>query len=47
MIGTNNSGKENTEAEILEGVIAIVNPIRTRQPETKIILLAHYFTARP
>jgi lysophospholipase L1-like esterase len=40
MIGTNNSGsKDNTEAEILEGVTAIVNQIRTRQPDTKIILL--------
>ncbi|HZF01135.1 MAG TPA: platelet-activating factor acetylhydrolase IB subunit [Methylomirabilota bacterium] len=51
MIGTNNSGKENTEAEILEGVIAIVNQIRTRQPETKIILLGifprgHEFNAQ-
>ena len=40
MIGTNNSNnKDNTEAEILEGVIAIVQQIRTRQPDTKIILL--------
>lgn len=40
MIGTNNSGtNENTEAEILEGVTAIVNQIRQRQPDTKIILL--------
>ena len=40
MIGTNNSNKEdNTEADILEGVTAIVNQIRQRQPETKIILL--------
>ncbi len=39
MIGTNNSNnKDNTEAEILEGVAAIVQQIRTRQPETKIIL---------
>jgi beta-glucosidase len=41
MIGTNNSNKDdNTEAEILEGVTAIVNQIRQRQPDTKIILCA-------
>ena len=40
MIGTNNSNnQDNTEAEILEGVTAIVNQIRQRQPDTKIILL--------
>ena len=40
MIGTNNSNKDdNTEADILDGVTAIVNQIRTRQPDTKIILL--------
>jgi len=40
MIGTNNSNnRDNTEAEILEGVTAIVQQIRTRQPGTKIILL--------
>jgi lysophospholipase L1-like esterase len=40
MIGTNNSnGNDNTEADILEGVTAIVQQIRTRQPDTKIILL--------
>jgi len=45
MIGTNNSGKNRdgteqcTEADILEGVVAVVQQIRTRQPETKIILL--------
>ena len=40
MIGTNNSNKDdNTEADILEGVAAIVNQIRQRQPDTKIILL--------
>jgi lysophospholipase L1-like esterase len=40
MIGTNNSNnKDNTEKEILEGVTAIVQQIRTRQPDTKIILL--------
>ena len=40
MIGTNNSNKDdNSEADILEGVTAIVQQIRTRQPETKILLL--------
>jgi beta-glucosidase len=40
MIGTNNSNKDdNTEADILEGVTAIVQQIRTRQPDTKVILL--------
>jgi beta-glucosidase len=40
MIGTNNSNnQDNTEAEILEGVTAIVQQIRTRQPDTKIVLL--------
>jgi lysophospholipase L1-like esterase len=39
MIGTNNSSnRENTEAEILAGVTAVVQQVRTRQPETKIIL---------
>ena len=41
MIGTNNSNKnDNSEADILEGVTAIVNQIRSRQPDTKILLLA-------
>jgi lysophospholipase L1-like esterase len=40
MIGTNNSNKDdNTEADILEGVTAIVKEIRTRLPDTKLILL--------
>jgi len=45
MIGTNNSNKNKdgtdayTDSDILEGVVAIVNQIRTRQPDTKIILL--------
>jgi len=45
MIGTNNSNKNKdgtdtyTDADILEGVTAIVQQIRTRQPDTKIILL--------
>ena len=41
MIGTNNTGKgNNTPAEILAGVTAVVKQIRVRQPNTKIILLA-------
>jgi beta-glucosidase len=45
MIGTNNSNKNPdgtdtyTDTDILEGVTAIVNQIRTRQPDTKVILL--------
>ena len=45
MIGTNNSNnnkagvEDNSEADILEGVTAIVQQIRARQPDTKIILL--------
>jgi lysophospholipase L1-like esterase len=41
MIGTNNSGKgRNTPDDILPGVIAVVDQIRSRQPDTKIILCA-------
>jgi beta-glucosidase len=46
MIGTNNSGKNKdgtdsyTESDILEGVTAIVQQIRTRQPDTKILLMS-------
>ena len=41
MIGTNNSnGNDYSEADILEGVQAIVKQIRSRLPETKILLLA-------
>jgi lysophospholipase L1-like esterase len=40
MIGTNNSNnRDNTGAEILEGVTAVVRQIRARQPDAKIILL--------
>jgi lysophospholipase L1-like esterase len=45
MIGTNNSNKNKdgswtyTDNDILEGVTAIVNDIRKRQPETKVLLL--------
>ena len=39
MIGTNNSGG-NTPEQIAEGVTAIVKRLRTKLPETKILLLA-------
>jgi lysophospholipase L1-like esterase len=45
MIGTNNSNKNKdgteqyTDTDILEGVTAIVEQIRQRQPDTKILLL--------
>lgn len=45
MIGTNNSNKNKdgteqySEAEILEGVVAIVNQLRARLPETKLLVL--------
>jgi lysophospholipase L1-like esterase len=45
MIGTNNSNKNKdgiwaySDSEILEGVTAIVNEIRRRQPATKVLLL--------
>lgn len=46
MIGTNNTGKEkegkprNTTPEIIEGVTAVVKGLRTKLPDTKILLLA-------
>jgi lysophospholipase L1-like esterase len=41
MIGTNNSnGNDNTAEEIADGIIMICKRLRTRLPETKIILLA-------
>jgi lysophospholipase L1-like esterase len=45
MIGTNNTGKEkngnprNTVPQVIEGVQAVVNDIRTKLPESKILLL--------
>ena len=40
MIGTNNSNnQDNTEDDILAGVTAIVQEIRKRQPDTKVLLL--------
>jgi lysophospholipase L1-like esterase len=47
MIGTNNTGFEsdkvtprNTPAETIEGVTAIVKTLRTKLPQTKVLLLA-------
>jgi lysophospholipase L1-like esterase len=47
MIGTNNTGKErdkktprNTPSQVIEGVTAVVNDIRTKLPGSKILLLA-------
>lgn len=41
MIGTNNSnGKDNTAEEIAAGITAIVEKLRTKLPQTKILLLA-------
>jgi len=47
MIGTNNTGKErdkrtprNSPPQVIEGVTAVVNDIRTRLPDSKILLLA-------
>jgi lysophospholipase L1-like esterase len=41
MIGTNNSnGKDNTAEEIADGIKAIVNELREKLPDTKILLLA-------
>jgi lysophospholipase L1-like esterase len=40
LIGTNNSNKDdNSEADILEGVQLVVNQIRERLPDTKLLLL--------
>ncbi len=52
MIGTNNSNKNRdgteqySEAEILEGVQAIVKQIRTRLPETKLLVLGIFPRAK-
>jgi len=41
MIGTNNSnGNDNTAEEIADGIIAICQRLRTKLPNTKILLLA-------
>jgi beta-glucosidase len=41
MIGTNNSnGNDNTAEEIGEGIKAIVQKLRTKLPETKVLILA-------
>ena len=34
-----NGADTYTDSDILEGVVAVVNQIRTRQPDTKIVLL--------
>jgi lysophospholipase L1-like esterase len=52
MIGTNNSNKNKdgtwtyTDNDILEGVTAIVNEIRKRQPDTKVLLLGIFPRSR-
>ena len=52
MIGTNNSNKNKdgtdqyTDNDILEGVTAIVQQIRTRQPGTKVLLLGIFPRAK-
>jgi beta-glucosidase len=52
MIGTNNSNKNKdgsdtyTDSDILEGVTVIVQQIRTRQPDTKVLLLAIFPRAK-
>ncbi|MDZ4780685.1 MAG: platelet-activating factor acetylhydrolase IB subunit [Planctomycetia bacterium] len=41
MIGTNNSnGEDNTATEIADGIKAIVTELRTKTPETKVLVLA-------
>jgi lysophospholipase L1-like esterase len=41
MIGTNNSnGEDNTAEQIVDGVTAIVNKLRAKLPETKVLLVA-------
>lgn len=39
MIGTNNAGKRNTAAEILDGITAVVRKLREKLPRTKILVL--------
>ncbi len=52
MIGTNNSNKNKdgsdtySDLDILEGVTAIVQQIRTRQPDTKVLLLGIFPRAK-
>ncbi len=41
MIGTNNSnGTDNTSQEIADGIVAICKTLRTKLPDTKILILA-------
>lgn len=52
MIGTNNSNKNKdgteqySEGEILEGILAIVKQIRTRLPETKLLVVGIFPRAK-
>jgi lysophospholipase L1-like esterase len=52
MIGTNNSNKNKegadafTDSDILEGITAIVEQIRARQPDTKVLLLGIFPRAK-
>lgn len=54
MIGTNNTGKEkdrktirNTVPEVIEGVTTIVEQLRARLPESKVLLLGIFPRAKP
>lgn len=54
MIGTNNTGKEkdhttirNTPPQVIEGVTAIVNDLRKKLPQSKILLLAIFPRDKP
>jgi beta-glucosidase len=40
MIGTNNSNEQYTEEQIADGIKAIVCKLRTKMPETKVLILA-------
>ena len=53
MIGTNNTGKEkdgsprNSTPEIIEGITAVVKAIRTKLPQSKLLLLAVFPRSTP
>jgi lysophospholipase L1-like esterase len=40
MIGTNNTGNRNTPPEVIQGVTAVVNELKVKLPDSKILLLA-------